>query len=138
MAMFLNEQKKYLTMKPIAFIFAGFLFASLILTSTSCEKNTDCKATIRVVDSTGLAVNNAAVYLYATIKTSSGGTVTADVKANATTDSGGEVKFTFKLPAIYDIRATYITTTAPTKTLVGTGIIKLEEGKGSNKTVTLK
>jgi hypothetical protein len=60
------------------------------------------------------------------------------VKANATTDSGGEVKFTFKLPAIYDIRATLITTSAPTKTLVGTGIIKLEEGKGSNKTVTLK
>jgi hypothetical protein len=48
------------------------------------------------------------------------------------------VKFTFKLPAIYDIRATYITTTVPTKTLVGTGIIKLEEGKGSDKTVTLK
>lgn len=125
-------------MKPIAFIFAGFLIASLVFTSTSCQKNTDCKATVKVVDSTGLAVNNATVLLYATIKTSSGGTVTADVKANANTDSGGEVKFTFKLPAIYDIKATYITTTVPTKTLVATGIIKLEEGKGADKTVTLK
>lgn len=124
-------------MKPIAFIFAGFLIASLALTSTSCQKNTDCKATVRVVDSLGIPVNNAAVLLYATIKTSSGGTVTADVKASATTDGGGEVKFTFKLPAIYDIRATLITS-APTKTYVGTGIIKLEEGKGSDKTVTLK
>lgn len=94
-------------------------------------------ATINCVDSVGVPVNNAAVLLYATIKTSSGGTVTADLKANATTDAGGQVKFTFKLPAIYDIRATVVTT-APTKTLVGTGIIKLEEGKGSEKTVTMR
>lgn len=125
-------------MKPIAFIIAGFLIASLVLTSTSCQKNTDCKATVKVIDSLGIPVNNATVNLFATIKTSSGGTVTADVKASAITDGGGEVKFTFKLPAIYDIRATYITTTVPTKTLVGTGIIKLEEGKGADKTVTLK
>ena len=125
-------------MKQIALIFAGFLIATFALTNTSCQKNTDCKASVKVVDSLGIPVGNAAVLLYATIKTSSGGTVTADVKANAVTDGGGEVKFTFKLPAIYDIRATFITTTVPTKTLVGTGIIKLEEGKGADKTVTLK
>jgi hypothetical protein len=125
-------------MKQIVIIFAGFLIASFALTSTSCQKNTDCKASVKVVDSLGLPVNNAAVLLFATIKTASGGTVIADVKANAVTDGGGEVKFTFKLPAIYDIRATLITTTVPTKTLVGTGIIKLEEGKGTDKTVTLK
>lgn len=124
-------------MKPLALIFAGFLIASFALTSTSCQKNTDCKASVKVIDSLGIPVNNATVNLFATIKTSSGGTVTADVKATAVTDGGGEVKFTFKLPAIYDIRATLITA-APSRTFVGTGIIKLEEGKGVEKTVTLK
>ncbi|MDO8999262.1 MAG: hypothetical protein Q7W45_05820 [Bacteroidota bacterium] len=124
-------------MKPIALLFAGFLIATLALTSTSCQKNTDCKASVKVIDSLGIPVNNASVLLFATIKTSNGGTVTADVKASAVTDAGGEVKFTFKLPAIYDIRATLITS-APSRTLVGTGIIKLEEGKGADKTVTLR
>lgn len=129
-------------MKPIAIIIAGFLISTLVLTSTSCQKNTDCKASITCVNSSGLPVNNAAVKLYATIKTASGGTVVADVKANAVTDEGGVVKFTFKLPAIYDINATALAadtiTGAMTRTLVGTGIIKLEEGKGTDKTVTLK
>ncbi|MCW3076721.1 MAG: hypothetical protein JWO32_1330 [Bacteroidetes bacterium] len=122
-------------MKPLFIIVTGFLFACLLLTGTSCQKNTDCKATVTCVDSTGVPVNNANVLLYATIKTAQGGTVTADLKANGTTDAGGQVKFTFKLPAIYDIRAT---TVIATRTLTGTGIIKLEEGKGSDKTVTLK
>ncbi|MBL7910785.1 MAG: hypothetical protein JNJ41_07010 [Bacteroidia bacterium] len=125
-------------MKPIAIILAGFLISTFLLTTTSCVKNTDCKATVNCVDSLGVPVNNANVLLYATIKTSSGGTVTADLKANATTDAGGQVKFTFKLPAIYDIRATVILPSPSTRTLVGTGIIKLEEGKGAEKTVTLK
>lgn len=123
-------------MKPLVIIVAGFLLSCFLLTGTSCQKNTDCKATVRVMDSTGaMPVSNANVLLYATVKTSNGGTVTADLKANGTTDSGGEVRFTFKLPAIYDIRATQV---VGTKTLVGTGIIKLEEGKGSEKVVTLK
>lgn len=122
-------------MKPLLVIISGFLLSCVFLTNTSCQKNTDCKATVRCVDSSGVPVNNANVLLYATIKTSNGGTVTADLKANGTTDSGGEVRFTFKLPAIYDIKATSV---VGTKTITGTGIIKLEEGKGSDKTVTMK
>lgn len=122
-------------MKPLVIIVAGFFLSCFLLTGTSCEKNTDCKATVTCVDTAGLAVSNARVLLYATIKTSNGGTVVADVKADGTTDNGGQVRFTFKLPAIYDIRATQI---VGTKTLSGTGIIKLEEGKGAEKTVTIK
>jgi hypothetical protein len=62
-------------------------------------------------------------------------TFTADVKASGTTDAGGQVNFTFKLPAIYDIKATV---TSGTRTITGTSIIKLEEGKTVSKTVTLK
>jgi len=107
----------------------------MVLTNTSCQKNTECKATVRTVDTAGVPLPNANVLLYATIKTSNGGTVVADVKANGTTDEAGEVKFTFKLPAIYDIKATG---TIGTKTVSGSGIIKLEEGKGSEKVVTLR
>ena len=126
-------------MKPLVVIVAGFILSCFFLTGTSCQKNTDCKATVTCVDSSG-PVSNANVLLYATIKTSQGGTVTADLKAQGTTDEGGSVRFTFKLPAIYDIRATKVTTLSGTgtRTLVGTGIIKLEEGKASDKTVTLK
>ncbi|MBA3662976.1 MAG: hypothetical protein H0W61_02040 [Bacteroidetes bacterium] len=121
-------------MKALIILVAGFFLSCFLLTGTSCQKNTDCKATINCVDSSGV-VSNANVLLYATIKTSKGGTVTADLKANGTSDESGTVRFTFKLPAIYDIKATKI---VGTRTLTGTGIIKLEEGKGTEKTVTLK
>ncbi len=109
----------------------------------SCEKNTDCKATVKCVDATGSAVPNAAVQLYANVKTAQNTTVIADLKANGVTDGGGNVSFVFKLPAIYDIVATTTAvntgTTGPaTSTLVGNSIIKLEEGKTVEKTVTLK
>ena len=129
-------------MKQLAILFAGFLIATFALTTTSCQKNTDCVATVHCINSSGVAVNNAAVKLFATIKTAQGGTVIADVKANAVTDGGGEVKFTFKLPAIYDISATALApdsvTGAYTRTITGTGIIKLVEGQGVDKIVTLQ
>lgn len=126
-------------MKSFLFLFSVLIISFLVFTNTSCRKETDCKATVKCIDSTGAAISNAAVQLYAVVKDPSdpkgAATYTADVKANGNTDGGGEVKFTFKLPAIYDIRAT---ATAGTKTITGTSIIKLEEGKSVSKTVTLK
>ncbi len=108
----------------------------------SCEKNTDCKANIKCVNDSGQPLQNAAVQLYANVKTANGGTVVADLKANGVTDAGGMVSFLFKLPAIYDITATTTAvgtgSSATTSTLIGAGIIKLEEGKTVEKTVTLK
>ncbi len=108
----------------------------------SCTKNTDCKAMVKVVYADGSPVDGAAVKLYATVKTGAIATVTADIKANGTTDGAGTVSFLFKLPAIYDIQASIVSTstgTAPvTATMVGVGIIKLEEGKTVEKTVTVK
>lgn len=122
-------------MKPLLIIVAGFFLSCLAFTTTSCEKNTECKAIVRTRDSVDNPLANATVSLFATVKTSNQGTVVADVKATGTTDEAGEVRFTFKLPGIYDIRALK---TVGTKTLVGTGIIKLEEGKGVEKTVSVK
>ncbi|MGZ3932104.1 MAG: hypothetical protein ACXVPQ_04150 [Bacteroidia bacterium] len=113
-------------------LLSGFVvFGILYLTNTSCAKKTDCIANIFVNDSNGVAVNGADVRLFANVKTPQGGTVTADLKANGLTDGEGKVSFTFKLPAIYDVRAAVSTRTAAS-------IIKLEEGKAVDKTVTIR
>jgi hypothetical protein len=111
--------------------------ATLVLVAgSSCQKNTDCKATVRCVDDKGEALKNTSVYLYAPVKAGpTSPTIIADVTASAVTDDEGCARFTFKLPAVYDIKAT---STVGTKAVAGTGIIRLEEGKGSEKTVVLK
>ncbi len=113
----------------VAALGVGFLFI------TSCKKNTDCVANIVCNDSTGVGMTGATVYLFANVKTPVGGTVTADIRATGVTDGSGRVSFTFKLPAIYDVKAVK---TAGTKTLQGISIIKLEEGKGVEKTVVVR
>lgn len=106
-------------------------FGFLYMTNTSCAKKTDCIANVYCNDSLGMPVNGADVRLFANVKTPQGGTVTADLKANGLTDADGKVSFTFKLPAIYDIRASVATRTAAS-------IIKLEEGKSVDKVVTIR
>ena len=99
--------------------------------STSCEKKTDCKLTVKTVDSAGNALGNVIIKLFANVKTSSGATVEADLKAEGVSDGSGVSTYTFKLPAILDIKATFGNKS-------GVAIIKLEEGKGVDKTVTVK
>jgi hypothetical protein len=122
-------------MKPLLVIVAGFLMSCLFFTTTSCRKKTDCIASVQCVDSSGVNFEGVNVQLFAIVRTSNGGTVVADVKATGDTDGDGKVKFTFKLPAIYDIRATK---KVGSKTYVGTGIIKLEEGQTTEKSVTVR
>jgi hypothetical protein len=126
-------------MKQFLLLVSGLFAFFIVFTNTSCQKDTDCKARVKCVDSIGRAVANANVLLYAQIKDpndpKSQNTYTADVKAEGNTDGAGEVEFVFQLPAILDIRATG---SVGTKTVVGNSIIKLEEGKTAEKTVTLK
>ena len=113
----------------IAVVGVGFLLI------TSCKKNTDCIANVICNDSTGVGITGARVYLYANVKTTGGGTITADLRATGVTDAGGRVSFTFKLPAIYDIRASQVISAVTHSAL---SIIKLEEGKGVDKTVVIR
>lgn len=106
-------------------------FAIILSVSTSCQKNTDCKLTISTVDSLGNYLPNATIKLYANVKTSTGSTVEADLKAEGISDGSGKSVYTFKLPAILDIKATLGNKS-------GVGIIKLEEGKTVEKTVKVK
>src|SRR4051812_42662717 len=124
-------------MKHAALVFAGFLISTFVFTSVSCKKEeTDCTAKVVCVDSTGQRIPNMTVLLYAAVKsaTNPAVTYTADLQATGTTDGSGETQFVFEFPAIYDIRATG---SIGTKTVAGTGIIKLEEGKTVEKTVTV-
>lgn len=113
----------------VAVLGIGFLFI------TSCKKNTDCTANIICNDSTGVGMSGATVYLFANVKTTNNGTITADLRATGITDGSGRVSFTFKLPAIYDVKAIK---TAGTGSLQGISIIKLEEGKAVEKTLVVR
>ena len=113
---------------------ASFAFLTIGL-STSCEKKTDCKVTIKTIDSAGFGVSNVKVKLYANVKNSTGATVEADLKADGTSDGSGQTTFTFKLPAILDVKALAL---AGADSLEGVGIVKLEEGKSVEKTITMK
>jgi len=139
-------------MKKFSFFTIVCLLAlgAVMMFSSSCNKPEPCKAIITVKDTLGINVQpGVMVKLYATVTTATGTTL-GDLKDSAATDSEGKVRFTFKLPAIMDIRAEKpaCTVTSPTVTSTGgyvagvycqgKGIIKFEEGKTNEKTVLLK
>jgi hypothetical protein len=126
--------------------FLSILVLVLVVSATgvftnSCNKPKPCKGTITVYDSAGnFQQSGVVVKLYSNVTTPSGGTATADLKWEGVTDSYGTVTFTFKLPAIMDIKAERPNCTPNVAThnyCVGTGIIKLEEGKTIEKKVRL-
>ena len=122
-------------MKLQGFLIGLTVVALGFLCFTSCKKNTDCVAVVICNDSTGTGIGGAKVFLYANVKTPNSGTITADLRATGYTDETGRVSFTFKLPAIYDISAS-VTKSAVTYSALS--IIKLEEGKTVDNTVTLR
>jgi hypothetical protein len=107
--------------------FASLAIGVITLGNISCQKNTDCKLIITTHDAAGNAVGGATVKLYANVKTASG----ADLKAEGQSDGGGSSSYTFKLPAIMDVKAV-------SGGLEGVGIVKLEEGKTITKDIVLK
>jgi hypothetical protein len=93
----------------------------------ACNKDKSCKANITCKDQNGVPVKGADVMLYANIKPH----VDGDVTAHGVTDDNGKVSFVFKLPAIFDVKAAVNTQTAQ-------GIVKLEEGKTTDATLTVQ
>jgi hypothetical protein len=97
------------------------------LAFVACNKDTSCKANITCKDQNGAPVKGADVLLYANIKPN----VDGDVKAHGVTDESGKVSFIFKLPAIFDVKASVNTKTVQ-------GMVKLEEGKSTDATLTMQ
>ncbi len=112
-------------------LFKGGLIATVLLVfsfvfATSCRKNTECKATVTVIDrATGKVVPSVKVRLYANIAPK------GQVEDIQTTASDGKATFTFKLQAIFDIEVTG-------KTCDGGCIVKLEPGKTVEQTTYVK
>lgn len=101
--------------------------AFLALAIGSCKEDKTCKANIICQDQNGAPVKGADVMLYATIRPN----LCGDVKAQGVTDQNGKVSFVFELPAIFDVKAE-----VNTKSTIGK--IKLEEGKTTDATLTIK
>lgn len=99
--------------------------------SVSCNKPTDCKVIITVLDSNNAPVSGATVKLYSS-------NPPGQVQSSGTTDGSGNVDFNFKLPAIFDVDASKTVTVPVTKTMVGTGIIQLQIGQTVTTTVNIK
>lgn len=112
-------------------IIGSIIFGVLILVLSSCVKKTDCTANITCNDTQGKPMSGVEVRLFANVKTSLNTTKVADVKASGVTDKNGKVSFVFKLPAIFDINASVGTAST-------SAIIKLEEGKTTEKLIDLK
>ena len=116
--------KKLIT--PGSALLSVVLFASVLIFSGSCKKETDSKAVITVLNaSTGAPVVGALVRL-----DYQGGGLQSDQQ---TTDGSGKTSHTFKYPAVLDIT---VDASAQGYT-VYTGLVKLEEGKTTEETVKL-
>ncbi|MEO6305010.1 MAG: hypothetical protein ABIP51_17745 [Bacteroidia bacterium] len=110
------------------YLATGLVIALTALIFTNCRKKTDCQADITCQDANGKPVSGAEVKLFANVGNPKR---MADVKANGVTDKDGKVSFVFQLPAIFDVNAAVGTSTAST-------LIKLEEGKKTEKIIEIK
>lgn len=104
--------------------FAGVLLMLVIaFSASSCKKDKTTHGKIHVKNAAGNYVAGAKVLLTAP---------NADKKYEGLTDSGGYIQFDIALPAIFDV-------TASKDSLVGTGVIRLDEpGKTTELTVTIR
>jgi hypothetical protein len=109
--------------------FSGIALSIVLLggSNISCNKPTDCKAIVTVLDSANNPVAGATVKLYSS-------NPPGQIQGQGSSDGSGNVTFDFKLPAIFDIAATKTTT----KTMTGTGIVQLQIGQTVQATVNIK
>ena len=103
--------------------------------NVSCNKPSDCKVIVSVLDSgSNAGVSGATVKLYANINPP------GQIQGVATTDGSGNANFDFQLPAIFDVEVTKTLTPKPphnfTK-LYGSGLVQLQVGGTVTSTITV-
>jgi hypothetical protein len=110
--------------------FSGALLYVLLLggASVSCNKPSDCRATITVVDTTNKPIAGVFILLYSA-------NPPGQVTFTGHTDVSGNAPFDDKLPAIFNIKAT---DSNFTHVRTGIGIIQLQVGQTVTTTVTVR
>ena len=117
-------------MKKKHLLFAAMLFFSILPFTffSSCDKDTNCYLDVLVIDeATRNPISGAEVDISQT-----GG----NIKANGVTGKDGIHSFSFKVPAIVAIKATYKDTISGAMRY-GSASVRLIEGERLTRTVTL-
>ena len=112
------------------FIFSLLALLGITLLFSTCKKDTECTAVITVK-----MQNDTLVYVpFATVKIHK-----SDVYEEGVTNTQGQISKTFKLEAILEVDAVFITVPPDTLTLAdtlyGKTVVRLVPGKTVNKTV---
>jgi hypothetical protein len=114
----------------LSYILLSGLALSALWSLNSCQKNTNCVAIVKIVDTAGNPCAGALVSLQYNIVVTPPQTITRNL---GTTDQTGTVQYTFKDPAIYDVDVTY-----HSKTDTLNPPIKLQIGGTVSQTYTFK
>jgi len=117
----------------LASIFMFAAIAMVVTTQTSCNKETQCDAIVTVLDTVGSPIVGATVKLDCNNCPPPPPGSSATLQGNQqTTDAAGRASFSFQYEAVLDITVTH-----PTH-VTTTGIIKLEAGKTTDKSITMQ
>lgn len=118
-----------------------FALLLVVLYSSACHKNKDCKATITVTTVAGLPVAGAKVTIAPNqpngTLSSSAANMGSQQTQTGTTDGSGSVSFTFKLPAI--LQATIVSLPSPYSSCVNCpALVQLQESSTVTKSVQVQ
>ena len=119
--------KKIITLSGFAGVFLSLLF--LGGTNVSCNKPTECLATITVLDTNNKAVDSAKIV----VSSPNGGAVATTVYTN----SSGVAPVNFNLPAVLNVNVAKVYTAPYWYSLTGTGVLELQAGQTVYLTINL-
>jgi len=117
------------TILKISSVLFMFLLVSTVF--TSCTKEKDTIGIIKVVNSSGQAMNGVTVVLDQQ-NTEPGTDPIINLKQTKTTDASGKAEFIYKYEAILDVS---VSKTSGNDTYEGSGVIRLLRGKTEQITV---
>ena len=116
-------------MKRLIFPVLLLVLFAFTFTQTSCKKKKPTEAEISLIDSTGKALPGATVYV-----NSKNNTPPGTIEDTQTSDNRGKTFHTFKNEAILQVE---VSKKLSTKTINGYGILRLEEGKKIELSITV-
>ncbi len=125
-----SEKLTKTTMKKLIFPVLAILMLGFALSQSSCKKKKDTEAEITLTDSIGKVVAGAVVYVNSRNNTPPG-----TLEDTQTSDNRGKTFHKFDNEAILQVE---VSKKLSTKTITGYGILRLEEGKKVELSITVR